>query len=538
MSQYDGIIIGGGPNGLTLGCYLAKAGLRVLILEKRYEMGGGLCSEMVTIPGFIHNTHAIYHPMVDYAPVFRDLELERDYDLRYIHPELVMAMPFEDGRSLCIYSDVERTCASFSQFSGRDAEAYRETYRRYQEYVDLFLAPATYEMPKPAIEQVVKLHSTSLGREISALSERKPIDIIDGIFEDDRVRALMLYATCMWGLDYDLEGLGYLVPLMVNRAANYRLCVGGSHHMAHLMYKFFYRHGGRLLGSQVIRRIIVEGGVAKGVELEDGTVYEATKFVASSIDPYQTFLKYIGEENLPRDLAVRVKDWKWERWSLFDVHLALFDAPQFKAASLNPDLERAFIYVLGFETEGALIEHFKALKGGEIRVSGFNCCFPTLFDPSEAPVGRHTGLISEHAPYRLRDGGPERWYQIRQEHAGELLERLRVYAPNMTEDNILWTYIASPLDIENKFSDMVEGSIKQGGYYPLQMGYLRPNELCSQYATPIKNLYVCGASTFPGGLVTYGAGYNAANRIAQDLGLKKWWREPEIVARAKAEGLL
>jgi phytoene dehydrogenase-like protein len=538
MPQYDGIIIGGGPNGLTAACYLAKAGLKILILERRYEMGGGLCSEMITLPGFIHNTHAVYHPMVDYAPVMADLELEKTYDLKYIHPDVVMAMPFADGRSLCIYSDVEKTCASFAQFSKKDADAYRDTYERFKRYTDAFLAPATYVMAKPAIEQVIKLHSSPFGQEISALSEKKPIDIIHGIFENNQVRTLMLYVTCMWGLDYDLEGLGYLVPLMVNRAANYRLCAGGSHHMANLMSKFLYRHGGMILGSQIIKRIIMENGAAKGVELEDGTVYQASKFIASSIDPYQTFLKYIGEKDLPKDLVTRVKDWKWEKWSLFDVHLALFNAPQFTAASKNPDLNKAFIYVVGFETEENLIDHFKALKNGELKASGFNCCFPTLFDPSEAPAGRHTGLISQHAPYRLKDGGAQRWYKIRLEHAKQNIETLRKYAPNMTDDNILWTYVASPLDIENKFADMVEGSIKQGGYYPLQMGYLRPNELCSQYATPVKNLYLCGASTFPGGLVTYGAGYNAANRIVEDLKIQKWWKEPEIVTKAKAGGLL
>lgn len=538
MPQYDGIIIGSGPNGLTLGCYLAKAGLKILILEKRYEMGGGLCSEMVTLPGFIHNTHVVYHPMVDYAPVFPDLQLDQTYDLKYIHPEVVMAMPFLDGSSLCIYSDVERTCASFAQFSKKDADAYRGAFERFKEYTDAFLGPATYVMPKPAIEQVVKLMSSPLGQEISELSERTPIDIVHSIFENNQIRTFMLYATCMWGLDYNLEGLGYLVPLMINRASNYRLCVGGSHHMANLMSKFLYRHGGMVLGSQIIKRIIVEKGVARGVELDDGTIYEATKFVASSIDPYQTFFKYIGEKDLPEDLVIRLKEWTWEKWSLFDVHLALSDPPQFTAASKNPDLAKAFINVVGFETEENLIDHFKALKNGELRPSGFNCCFPTMFDPSEAPPGRHTGLISEHAPYRLKEGGPERWYKVRQEHARQNIETLAKYAPNINDENILWSYITSPLDIENKFSDMVEGSIKQGGYLPLQMGYLRPNELCSQYATPIENLYLCGASCFPGGLATYGPGYNAANRIAEDLGLEKWWKELETVKRGREAGLL
>ena len=112
------------------------------------------------------------------------------------------------------------------------------------------------------------------------------------------------------------------------------------------------------------------------------------------------------------------------------------------------------------------------------------------------------------------------------------------YAPNLTDEHILWHYITTPLDIGNKFADMVNGSYKQGAYLPLQMGYLRPNEECSQHATPVERLYVCGASTFPGGLITFGPGYNAANKIAEDLGLERWWSEPECVRKAKAKGTL
>ena len=108
-------------------------------------------------------------------------------------------------------------------------------------------------------------------------------------------------------------------------------------------------------------------------------------------------------------------------------------------------------------------------------------------------------------------------------------------AESRTED-ILWHYITTPLDIGNKFADMVKGSYKQGAYLPLQMGYLRPNEECSQHATPIKKLYVCGASTFPGGLITFGPGYNAANKIAADLGMERWWGEPECVAQGEGQG--
>jgi phytoene dehydrogenase-like protein len=108
----------------------------------------------------------------------------------------------------------------------------------------------------------------------------------------------------------------------------------------------------------------------------------------------------------------------------------------------------------------------------------------------------------------------------------------------MTKDKVLFQYVSTPADIENKFPNMVQGSIKQGAYHPLQMGFLRPNEDCSQNRTPVKNLYLGGASCYPGGLVTFGSGYLAANTIAEDLGVKKWWSEPKIITAARGKGLL
>jgi len=476
--EYDGIILGAGPNGLTVAAYLAKAGLKILLLEKRFEAGGGLATEQVTLPGFLHNTHAVYMPMVDYAPPLKDFEdyLSKDYDLEFVFPELVMAMPFADGSSLCLYQDVEKTCDSIAQFSKKDAETYRRVQDRFRVLTEDFLGPATYEMAKPAFEQMVRLQTTDVGREIGEWTEKTPRAIVEELFEDDRVRTMFLYLSCMWGLHYDLEGVSYLVPLMFNRATNYRLVVGGSHHLAHLFTKVLYRHGGMIISPVQVKRIVIENGAATGVELQDGTLYRARKFVASSLDPYQTFLEYVGESNLEGSFVTRINDWKWELSSLFHVHLALTEAPQFKAAASNPDLNRALITVLGYETEENLIRHYDAIHAGELFPGGFNCAFPSVHDPKQAPQGKHTGLISLHAPYRLKNGGEENWYKIREKEADRCVELLRQYAPNITGENTLWRYITAPLDISHKFADMVEGSYKQGAYLPLQMGYLRPNE--------------------------------------------------------------
>src|SRR4030043_41746 len=122
--EYDVIIIGGGPNGLEIAAYLAKAGQKVLLLEQRFEAGGGMATEQLTLPDFYHN-HAIFHIMVDLAPIYKDLDLEKEYGLKHVLPELQWAMPLSDGRCLCVYTDLEKTCASIAQFSKKDAEADR-----------------------------------------------------------------------------------------------------------------------------------------------------------------------------------------------------------------------------------------------------------------------------------------------------------------------------------------------------------------------------------------------------------------------------
>ena len=129
---YDIIIIGAGPNGLELGAYLSKAGQKVLLLERRNEVGGGLATEAVTIGTYLHNTHAVYMMMVDYAPVYPDCRLEEDYNLHHIYPALQFALPLSDGSCLCMYNDIEKTCSSIARFSRKDAESYRELATRVQ----------------------------------------------------------------------------------------------------------------------------------------------------------------------------------------------------------------------------------------------------------------------------------------------------------------------------------------------------------------------------------------------------------------------
>jgi len=283
----------------------------------------------------------------------------------------------------------------------------------------------------------------------------------------------------------------------------------------------------------------VENGKATGIEKEDGTVLEA-KTVISTIDQDQTFLKLIGEDALEDEFVNSVKAWQWEHWGLLGIHLALHEAPDFAIAKSDPDFNKSLIYILGYETSEDFLEHYRAIEEGKLsQRAGFNCCFPSIHDPSQAPPGKYTALISEMAPFEI-EGNSDRWLSIKfkEEIAESRINILRRYAPNLSEDKIRGMYVSTPADIPNKFPDMVRGSIKQGQYHPLQMGYMRPNEYCSNHRSPIQGLYMGGSCTYPGGTVLLGGGYLVANAVAEDLNVSKWWQEPEIVANARKKGLL
>jgi len=188
-----------------------------------------------------------------------------------------------------------------------------------------------------------------------------------------------------------------------------------------------------------------------------------------------------------------------------------------------------------------LTDHYDAVFAGELpEKAAFNCCFPSVHDPYQAPPGKATAVISEIAAFDLKDGGSDKWMnrEFREANAQRQLAVLKEYTTNINDDTVLWNYITTPMDIQNKYANMVKGGYKQGAYHPLQMGYLRPNQDCSHYRTPVKNLYIGGASVYPGGMIIWGSGYNCANAIADDFNIEKWWPELEIVKTARERGYM
>jgi phytoene dehydrogenase-like protein len=526
-SEFDVIIIGGGPNGLIAGAYLAKAGLSVAICERRFEVGGGLATEENLYPCYASNPHVLYHMMVDYMPPIRDFDLDGPA-LTWIKPNAQTGMVFEDGTSVLLSRMANDTKDSISKYSFKDAVTFGKVIRNWRKIVHEIVAPATYIPPMAPIEITMAMQRTETGREMLELGERSALDIITNTFEHDKVRALMLYASCMWGLDPRETGLGFMVPLMLDRAVNKCYCYGGSHKFASALAREVVKNGGLILEAATVGDIIVEDGRVAGVQLvHEGRTLRG-KVVMSTLDPQTTFVDLVGEEHLPDSLKSMVEGWAWDKWSFNTLHIAANEPPKY--ATDDPWIDQSFATVIGIESVDQLLAHWDAVAAGKIDLNGFggHSTCESLLDPtlSDRP-GKYVSMFQIHAPYDIEGG----WMNRREEIQEAMLSKWRKAAPNLTPDNIIDTSMEDPEEIEIRFPQMRRGSIKHGDYKPLQMGCFRPSQECSGTDTPIDGLYVCGVSTYPGGLVLGGPGYLGANKVAEDLGVQKWWKPTSEMER-------
>jgi phytoene dehydrogenase-like protein len=543
--QYDVVVVGAGHNGLTAAAYLARAGASVLVVERRHETGGALVTEEFS--GYRFNLHANYMLMLDVAPPYRDLELEEDGCV-YIRPEAAAALLKKNGEAITLYGDLDRTVEEIRRFSPKDAERYREIYLDYKQIADEYLIPATYGKPVGSAQLAGVYMESEVGRKILKVSEMTPLEICASWgFETPELSALLLYLICMWGIDPEETNSSYLVPLYFNRLLNATLVRGGSHRLSSTLQKAGILAGMDVLESHEVKRFIVEDGAAKGVEVAptgtDGPIRRINaKVIVTSTDPTVTFGQFIPEEEVAkrsRQCLNTSKTWEWEQSSFFLCHLALRKRPHFKAEGGAPGAKSAFITVFGVETPEDVVTHLKEVMEGRLLHDIGHVTFTTDVDPAQAPVEVDPEgavcRIEACAPYAPAAGD---WPDISAAYGDRLIAKLSEYMTDFDPADIVRRYDYTPVHIEMKIPQMKRGSFKHGAYVMTQMGYSRPNVQCSSYKTPIDNLYLCGASTFPGGMITFGGGYNAAKVVAEAMGLKIWWTEPDSVVEARQRGFL
>ena len=527
-SNWDAVVIGGGPNGLMTAAYLAKAGAKVCVVERRYEVGGGLATEEVLFPCYYSNMHAIYHLMVDYMPAMKDFNLDV-HALTFIKPNLQMAMVFGDGSTLLLTKMIEDTIDSINKYSPKDAVAFGKQMRSWQRMMDEIVGPYTYFPPMPSLDLVVTMQKTEIGRELLELNEKSPLAIMKEHFENDKLRAMLLYATCMWGLHPDETGLGLFVPLLLTRAMDKAVLLGGSHKLAGAFAREIVRNGGMILDATQANKIIIENGQVTGVDTWEGRTLHS-KVVISSLDPKSTFLDLIGPKNLPGTfLKESAEGWKFDKWSYHTLHIVSKEMPKYKCD--DPWVNESFMTVVGFDSSQQVMDHWKNVVAGKLdyKLIGGHATCESFWDPHlvHSPYGGYVSFIQMHAPYGIEGG----WTKKAPEVNAAIMDKWVKAAPNLKKENIMMSVGESPEDIEIRLPNMRRGAIKHGDYNIMQLAFNRPNIECSTGRTPIPGLYLCGASTHPGGMVTGANGYNAANRVAEDMGLQKWWKPTRLMQK-------
>jgi len=524
---FDGIILGAGHNALVLQAYLSRCGLKTLSVDRALIPGGGLSTiDNPRLPGFRHNPHSFFHRALTAMPWYRDLELER-HGVRYVEPKLNVAMILRDGRALEWWTDLDRTVATCAEFSERDAEALRRFAEEFKPIVQKILLPEAQSPPLEPASRRSLLERSALGRRLLEISALSPLEFVTRHFENDAVRAGLLFFNGLREVDLRLKGFGHSIPALLASQSMAQMAVGGSTALARGLVADITLHGGELRCGIELRRIVVHNGRAAGIELTTGEQIHASAFIASGLNPRQTFLDLLPAEAVPASLRGAAEQFQYNLLApLFGLHLALDEPPRYAAAARHPELDEAFMVLIGLERFNQFHEIVAAHERGEIPSPvAWGAC-PTLFDSSQAPVGKHTAFLWEKLPYALR-GDSANWVGEKDAHGARLLEFWSKMAPNLGGGIIRDQFVLSPADTETTLPNMSRGDLLVGSFANNQVGYNRPFAGAGCYRTAVPGLYLCGGSTHPGGNITGLCGFNAARVIAADLGKAIWWNPPD-----------
>ena len=368
---------------------------------------------------------------------------------------------------------------------------------------------------------------SDVGREFLALTDQQPFDVVNNLFENERVKVLFLFKLSLFGTVL-YEALNKPSPLgstirAFDLGAGYDLCQGGSWNLARGLMEVFIANGGTFLNQAEVERISVDGGRATGVELTDGRVFKAGQFVASTIDVHQTFERMVGREQLPEAYREKVDKFHYTTWSLFGLHLALNEPPRYTSTEFDPNINKALKYNIASESIETLLSAHKEVEHNLIPSEvQFGAGALTQLDPKQAPIGKHTAYAWHLFPY-APDGNPQVPNEVLESFAEQIIEKWSEYAPNMTKKNIMGKYIYTAQNYTQEFINMRYGDIFMGALTEDQILYNHFG-----YRTPIESLYMAGSATHPNGAISGGAGYITSSIIAQDLGLKPWWNPVDV----------
>ena len=515
---YDVVAMGAGHNGLVAAAYLAKAGKKVLVLERKAWPGGGVVTREINTPGYWHDEHSSVHIMIQGNPMLREDELGLlgKFGLKYRYG-VPYAMIFPDQSTLVAYRDLDRTCEGIAKISPRDAEAYRAFAQRSMQMLPMIMS-GMYAPPMPLGAMVAMFDQSEEGREILDVMQRSSLELADQLFESERVKVwLVRLITENLQMPDELgTGMGMFVMPGIIHTYGVSQPVGGSGKLTEALVRCIEHYGGEIRCNSTVTRILSSGGRATGVRLDSGEEFLANDGVIGAIHPHRLrgFL-----DGVPEPVLQRAERASLAAFSIMVSHYDLKEKAQFYAGG---DVNEAIMLeFMASERMADMLEDFDALRRGRIteRVLGAGGD-ESIADPTRAPPGRGLFHGITFAPYRLAEGGAARWDEIGEQMGDRSLAHYRRFVKNLTSDNIVKRTIVTPLDhARNMPNSMVGGDVHGVAPYFYQMGAHRPTPDLGQFTVPgIERFYLVGPFLHPGGGV-FGAGRATAIRMFEDLGL-------------------
>ncbi len=526
-AAYDVIIVGAGHNGLVTAAYLARAGMAVLVLERRDVVGGACVTEELW-PGFKVSTAAYVNSLLR-PEIIRDLELHRHgYELLPRNPSSFT--PFPGGRYLLLGPDKDLVRREVAKFSQRDVEALPQ-YEAMLERVARFIEPTLLQTPPNpwSLRPRNLLALARLGWRFLKLGADGPraIELLTGAarpildrwFESEELKiALATDAIIGAVASPSMPGTAYLLFHHVMGECNgvrgvWGYVRGGMGGISQALAAAARERRAEIRTNSPVAKILVRNGRVEGVALEDGTELRAPR-VASSADAHVTFLKLVDPKELPDEFVAAVRAIDYSSAS-FKINVALSELPDFAAGAaggLPPHAHlRGTIHIAS--SLDYMERAFDDAKYGRPSANPIlECTIPSVVDPTVAPAGKHVmSVFAQYAPYQLRNAD---WDRDKDRFADRCFDVLSEYAPNF-QRAVIDRQVLSPLDLERRFG-LTGGNIFQGAMTLPQLFFMRPLPGYADYRTPIRGLYLCGAATHPGGGVMGACGWNAAREIMRD----------------------
>ena len=533
MYKYDAVIIGGGHNGLVCAFYLARAGYRVRILERRHVVGGAAVTEEFH-PGF-RNSIASYTVSLLHPKVIADMALT-DHGYRVIERPVANFLPQPDGRYLKVGGGIEKTQAQFAKFSAKDAAALPHYQDALEAIADL-LRDMMLKAPPNAGDGLSMLTAAlSHGRRVGALSldaQRDMLDLflksarafLDGWFESEAVKAAFAFDAVVGNYaSPDTPGSAYVLLHHVMGQVNGKKgawghCVGGMGAITQIMAKAVQAMGVEISLEAPVERVLVDGGRAVGVRLESGEEVMAAAVIAN-VGPKLLYERMMDPADLPPDFRKRIRGFRTASGS-FRMNVALSALPDFSCLpGRGEHLQAGIIIAPDMDYMDRAFTDAKTRGWSSAPI--VEMLIPSIVDDSLAPPGCHVASLfcQQFAP-QLPDG--RSWDEARRQAADDVIATVDAYAPGFAA-SVIARDILSPLDLERKFG-MVGGDIMHGAMTLDQLWAARPVLGHAGYRGPAEGLYMCGAGTHPGGGVTGAPGHNAARAVMKDMALGgRLWR--------------